>query len=155
MPCLSSPISSQLPLMTAARFYEVTLHTSGGICSCSCSRIIRESSHHHPPRAAPVWACAWHPEAAMPTLPWVQPSRDAGTSGSTSPVQGQGEKPQNGRTQSHGQPEEQEGPAPVPGGWVMREILLTVLRERGVTTVCPTPTPHQSHWLCLYFRSSQ
>lgn len=146
MPCLSSTISSQLPLIMPPPFYKVILHTTGGICSRSGTRIIRQSSTTtHPVQHLYGHSFTWHQEAPCPCCqhsPGCTPAgpcfqQAAGTSENTSCLR-------RGGTGSHVQPEEQEGPAWVPG-WVIRELLLAAPRERGVNTVCPAPTAHQSH----------
>lgn len=56
------------------------------------------------------------------------------------------ESPRLARAQrSRVQPEEQEGPAYVPGGGVLSELLLAAPGETRVNTACPALTPHQSH----------
>lgn len=98
------------------------------------------------PRAAQYWV---RPSRAM-----LPPGRLLGPLGAHPLSKERGKARQARAQSSQVQPDGLEGPACVPGGWVMRELLLAVPRERGVNTVLHQLLTTATR-LCLYFRSFQ
>lgn len=109
----------QLPAATdhTTTFYKAVSHTAGGICSCSCIRIIHQChlTTTHPAQhlvATPSWACAGHQEQPCPCQgqhsTGCTPAGRAGSPGAH-PLPKDGGKPLVGAQSSHVQPEEQQG----------------------------------------------
>lgn len=130
MPCLSRPISSQLPLITSALLYKVIFHTTGRICSAHAAESLESFNHHPASTVAPVWPLlqGQHSTGCIPAAP----ARLLGALGAHPLSKQKGGKPQAGGHTKQPCPARGAGRSThVPGGWVMRDFAGSSQRERS------------------------
>lgn len=154
MPCLSRPISSQLPLITSALLYKVIFHTTGRICSAHAAESLESFNHHPASTVAPVWPLlqGQHSTGCIPAAP----ARLLGALGAHPLSKEKGGKPQAGGHTKQPCPARGAGRSSPCARRLGDERFCWQFPEREEL---PLSALHQlltrATWLYLYFRSSQ